>query len=235
MSELFSDRGFVLHSRRYRENSRIVEVFTREHGRIALVARIRPGKSGRDLAALQPWCESGFFWRGRHELQNLASIEALRNHTLAGENSICGLYCNELLLHLLAKRLPSPETYDCYGETIAALADGAKAATLLRRFEEVLLRQLGFALDYTVLTKDAARRRATYYFHPEHGLTEEPLANGSISFSAAALDGLMHRNFSDRRTASAAKSIFGATIHVLLDGRQLRSRKLLQSYKRYQP
>ena len=45
--------GFVLHRRAYRDSSLLVEAFTREYGRIALIARGARRARSRDAAALQ--------------------------------------------------------------------------------------------------------------------------------------------------------------------------------------
>ena len=46
--------GFVLHSRAYRNTSLLVEAFTRDHGRVAMVARGVRGKHTARRARLQP-------------------------------------------------------------------------------------------------------------------------------------------------------------------------------------
>ncbi len=233
MSEPLRDRGFVLHSRRYRENSRLVDILTREHGRIALIARISASKGGREMAALQPCHESGFQWRGRHDLQNLVSVDALRHFPLSGEYSLCALYCNELLLYLLPRQLPCPEIYDAYRHTLAALTNDEPAAPHLRRFEAILLDQLGFALDFGIA--DNANAQDRFYFHPEHGLTTSAMAKPSLTLDADTIRALNQQRYDDRRIAGVARRIFSASIDKLLEGKPLRSRKLLQSYRKYRP
>ncbi len=233
MPNEFEDLGFVLHSRRFRENSRIVEVLTRRHGRISLIARPSGKKGTGELAALQPWCESRYRWRGKHDLQNLAWVEVHQPFSLNGENSICGLYCNELLQYLLARQLPCRNLYACYHDTIAQLASGERAAPRLRKFEDELLRFLGFSLDYSILDAYTDNPDSVCYFHPDHGLTPAPMDETAVTIDLATLNQLQQQNFADKRTAAVAKSIFGATLDSLLEGKPLRSRKLLQSYRKY--
>ncbi|HGG58492.1 MAG TPA: DNA repair protein RecO [Gammaproteobacteria bacterium] len=233
MGEPSVDRGFVLHSRRYRENSRIVDILTREHGRISLVARLSASKGGREMAALQVCRESSYQWRGRHELQNLVSVDALRHFPLTGEPSLCALYCNELLLYLLPRQLPCPEVYDAYHDTLAALTETDRPAPPLRRFEAILLNQLGFALDFDIAANAAPEE--TFYFHPGHGLTRAPTAEDAIALDAVTLEAMRQHRYEQRRTGAVARRIFAATIEQLLEGKPLRSRKLLQSYRKYRP
>lgn len=229
MSLIVEDVGFVIHSRRYRENSRIVEIFTREYGRITLVARIPVKRGGREMAALQPHCESLFSWRGKHELQNLVSVDSQEQFQLNSENGICGLYSNELLLYLLDKQLPFPDLFDSYKQLMQQLRDGIDSAISLRKFEGELLYQLGFGLDFAAVQKSPDK---ICYFHPENGLSYQH-ENDSIVLKPFVLAGLAKADYANADTARAAKAIFGATIFKLLEGKQLRSRTLMQSYRKY--
>jgi DNA repair protein RecO (recombination protein O) len=229
MSQILEDVGFVIHSRRYRENSRIVEIFTREHGRIALVARIPAKRGGREMAALQPHGESLFSWRGRHDLQNLVNVDAREKYQLEGENGICGLYCNELILYLLDKQLPIPALYDSYKTLMQRLNTQTNPAISLRQFEGELLHQLGFSLDFASVQKDPDK---VCYFHPENGLSYQREEN-STKIEPAVLANLAGEDYASPEAARAAKTIFGSTIHKLLEGKPLRSRALMQSYRKY--
>src|SRR5688572_13370544 len=99
--------GFVLHSYPYRETSLLVEAFTRDHGRVALMARgaRRPKSALRGiLLSFQPLLVS---WSGRGELRTLTQAEWRGPYSpLAGQGLICGFYLNELLLKLLARDDP---------------------------------------------------------------------------------------------------------------------------------
>ena len=67
--------AFVMHSYAYRETSLIVEAYTHDHGRVALVARgaRRPKSALRGvLLSFQPLLLS---WSGRSELRTLTRAE----------------------------------------------------------------------------------------------------------------------------------------------------------------
>jgi DNA repair protein RecO (recombination protein O) len=138
--------AFVLHARPYRETSLIVEAFTADHGRVAMVAR--GAKRARSemrglLQAFQPLLLS---WYGQAELKTLARAEWRGGMPLPrGSALMCGFYLNELLLKLLAREDPHPRLYAAYEQALAQLAGGAEQATLLRRFELSLLAELGYA------------------------------------------------------------------------------------------
>src|SRR6185503_2528990 len=96
--------AFVLHSYPFKETSLVVELFTRNFGRVAVVARgARRAKSALRgvLLAFQPLLVS---WTGKGELQTLMRAEWHGvYHPLQGLPLICGFYLNELLLKLMVR------------------------------------------------------------------------------------------------------------------------------------
>ena len=67
--------GFILHHRPYRETSVILDVFTQEFGRLALVARGVRKERSRMKALLQPFVPLLLTYRGQGELLTLDSAE----------------------------------------------------------------------------------------------------------------------------------------------------------------
>lgn len=140
--------AFLLHSSPWRETSLLLEILSREHGRVALVAKgaRRPTSALRPvLASFQPLSLS---WSGAGEVKTLVRAEwaaALRVYT--GPAMMSAWYMNELLLRLLAREDPHPLLYDAYDQALTDLASGARAAGALRRFEWMLLRETGYGLD----------------------------------------------------------------------------------------
>ncbi len=145
--------AFVLHSYPYRETSLVLEVFTRTHGRIALMARgaRRPRSALRGvLRAFQPLLVT---WGGKSELRTLHKAEWQGGLAqLDGSALLCGFYLNELLLKLLPREAPHEGLYESYLETLQALMSDADHPASLRRFELRLLQELGYALT---LDRDA--------------------------------------------------------------------------------
>src|SRR6185312_13837821 len=140
--------AFVLHRYDWSESSLILEVFTRHHGRVALVAKgaKRPSSSFRPvLLPLQPLHVS---YGGDAEIRSLKAAEWMGGHVMpTGEALLSGYYLNELLLRLLARDDPHEALFDAYAGVVQVLAGdhaGAQAATqaaALRAFELLLLRE----------------------------------------------------------------------------------------------
>ena len=142
-----AEPAFVLHAYPFRETSLIVEAFSRNFGRVALVAKgaRRPKSSLRGLLlAFQPLLLS---WTGKAELRTLTRAEWQGGQPpLPGLALICGFYLNELLLKLLPREDPHERLFDYYQQALLALAREPEPAVVLRRFELLLLTELGYAL-----------------------------------------------------------------------------------------
>jgi DNA repair protein RecO (recombination protein O) len=154
--------AYVLHHYDWSESSLILEVFTRHHGRIALVAKgaKRPSSNFRPvLLPLQPLQVS---YGGDAEIRTLKGAEWMGGHVMpTGEALLSGYYLNELLLRLLARDDAHEALFDGYAVVVQVLAGdhgGAQAATqaaALRAFELLLLREVGLlpVLDIETLTQ----------------------------------------------------------------------------------
>lgn len=141
--------AFVLHRYDWSESSLILEVFTRNHGRIALVAKgvKKPTSQFRPvLLPLQPLLLS---WGGDAEVRTLKSAQWQGGHVMpTGDALMAGSYLNELLMRLLARDDPHPALFDHYALAVQLLAERSDVQQLiLRAFELLLLRDAGFLPD----------------------------------------------------------------------------------------
>ncbi len=138
--------GYLLHAVAWRETSLLIQVFTREHGNVALVAKgaKRPHSVLRPvLSAFQPLMLS---WTGAGEVKTLTRAECAGIRPLAGRAYMSAWYMNELLLRLLPREDEHPVVYDAYDAALGRLAGVLPAASALRRFEWVLLNETGYGL-----------------------------------------------------------------------------------------
>ena len=142
--------AFVLHARPWRETSLLVEVLTRDHGRIGLLARGLNGPKRHPLrAALQPRQKLRLDFVLRGELAQLVQAEALDAPTpLTGDASLAAFYVHELLLRLTPRQDPLPALFELYARVRAELASASPLAWTLRRFERDLIDDLGYALPW---------------------------------------------------------------------------------------
>ena len=69
------DAAWLLHTRSYQESSLLLELFSRQYGRVGLVARgVRRSRTGRQ-GLLQPFCPLLCSWISRGELGTLTEVE----------------------------------------------------------------------------------------------------------------------------------------------------------------
>jgi DNA repair protein RecO (recombination protein O) len=224
--------AFVLHSRAYRESSLIVEAFTREHGRVALMARgaRRPKSALRGvLLAFQPLLVS---WSGRGELRTLTRAEwhgAYR--PLQGLGLICGFYLNELLLKLTARDDPHERLFEAYAEALAALGAGEEPPPVLRRFEMCLLSELGYAviLDRDVERGEPVARAERYVYVVERGPVRAAGAPATgVELSGQTLLDMQSGNFTRAATQQQSKLLMRTLINHCLGNQVLHTRQLLR-------
>ena len=223
---------YVLHSYPFKETSLVVELFTRDFGRVAAVAKgaRRPRSAMRGmLQSFQPLLGA---WSGRLELKTLHSLEWYAGLLmLQGEALMCGFYMNELLLRLLAREDAHEMLFDDYGLTLKALAAApSDSANILRRFELRLLQQLGYAVPLTHNIKDeAVLAEAQYFYVPEMGpvsLQHDYQENG-VQLSGKTLLDMDKDDYSDVQTQQQSKQLMRLLISHYLGDKPLHTRQLL--------
>ena len=185
----------MLHRYDWSESSLVLEVFTRHHGRIALVARgaKRPSSNFRPvLLPLQPLRVS---FGGDGEIRALKEAEWVGGQVMpTGDALMSGYYLNELLMRLLARDDPHAQLFDAYASAVQVLASehGEALQPALRAFELLLLRETGFlpALDTQTLAMTPLDEDEAYSLVPEGGLVRVPSGEGRASLSGAQWRGV---------------------------------------------
>ncbi|MFQ6004633.1 MAG: DNA repair protein RecO, partial [Woeseia sp.] len=143
-----AEPAFLLHHRPFGETSKILDVLSPNHGRLALVARGSRSAKSRLRGILRPFLPLKLSWVIRSDLGTLTGAEMDGAPiSLQGDALMSGYYVNELLLRLLHRHDPQPEIFSAYARTIKNLAATAHVAPPLRHFEMELLRLLGYALN----------------------------------------------------------------------------------------
>ena len=220
--------AYLLHAYPYSETSLILEVFARDHGRLALLARgaRRPRSALRGvLHAFQP-LELG--WFGGGEVKTLVKAEWLGGlPLLGGEGLLLGYYLNELLLKLLPREDAHAVLFDAYAAALAALSRGATETAELRRFEKTLLRELGYGL---VLTHDSSGQPIDagmlYRYQVEHGPVDARETESGQAVSGRTLIELAADHFADARSLKESKQLMRYLLSHYLAGQPLQTRRV---------
>ncbi len=185
---IVDEPAYVLHRYDWSESSLILEVLTRHHGRIALVAKGAKKPSSNFRPILLPLQPLHLAFGGDAEIRTLRSSEWMGGHVMpTGEALMAGYYLNELLIRLLARDDPHPALFDAYALTVHIIAQEAKEAgrgaernsenlqtleVALRAFELMLLREIGFLPSLKSQTANLAdlQTETAYVLIPEGGL-----------------------------------------------------------------
>jgi DNA repair protein RecO (recombination protein O) len=228
--------AYVLHQYAYRDTSRILEVFTREYGRLTLFARgVNGAKSGL-RGVLRPFQRLLVSWAGRSEACQLSGAEIDGTLTnLARERLMSGFYLNELLLKLTERCDPHPEIFDVYARCIGALAGGEVEEAALRRFEKRLLDNLGYGLELARTADGEPVSNEGYYrFAVERG-PQRCVAEAPGAIYGRSLADLDAETFEDARSLRDAKRVLRTALDACLDGRALKSREVMLAMRRQNP
>lgn len=227
---------FILHHRDYRENSLLLDIFSREHGRLGLVAKgIKNNKRQRadNYDLYQGYLLS---WTARAELGTLTGIELADKARPLGPRAVMtGFYLNEITLRLLHRHEPHAELYDAYAAAIRGLAQGEPEGALLRYYEYALLKQLGYGviLEQDVTTGEAVRPGEDYCYQPGAGplrLPKNGRSGRGLVVSGATLLQIARQTLVDEHNIAEAKHLFRAILAGHLGNRPLASRQLYQAY-----
>lgn len=172
MSRIQLQPAYVLHTRPFRETSLIVESFTREYGRVAVVARGAKSPRSRWRNILQPFRPLLISWSQKTGLGTLTAADQVASPpALQGQSLYCGMYLNELLMRLLHRGDPHAEVFERYRHALSELASEAPPQPLLRVFEKHLLEAIGYAmlLDREFSSDTQIKPQNWYEYKPDRG------------------------------------------------------------------
>lgn len=229
------EAAWLLHHRPWSDTSRILELITREHGRVTLFAHGARRPKSPLRAVLQPFAPLLVSWSGRADGGTLTAAEpGSAAVALSGARLLSGFYLNELLLKLLPKEDRHESVFDAYGAAIGGLAAGDEQRAL-RAFERVLLEELGYGPD---LSRDASsgqpvERDRYYHFEPGRGVLAVRDADaGPRVHAGRAVLAVARNELAEPDAQRAARVIYGAAIAHCLEGRALASREVMLAVRR---
>jgi len=227
--------AFVLHTYPWRETSLIAEILSRDHGRVALLAKgaRRPHSPLRGvLMAFQPLLID---WSGGGEIKTLVRAEWQGGQPLlSGRALLCGYYVNELLVRLTAREDAHPHLFAAYAGALRELARGGAYAPVLRRFELALLHELGYSagLGAEADSGQPVRPDRNYLYIIERGpvpvASDIAPADDSLLISGRSLLAMARGDFSATETLAQSKNLLRAIINHYLGGQPLQSRRVLK-------
>lgn len=220
---------YVLHTYAFKETSLVAELFTKNDGRVATVAKgaRRPRSAMR--GQLQAFQKMSGTWSGKNELKTLHGLEwSDRLVSLQGEALMCGFYMNELLLRLLPREDAHPQLFTYYEKTLKALSAGGALAIHLRKFELKMLQEVGYAVP---LTHDEHEQilqpNQQYRYEAEHGACEMTATRQGVVVNGQTLLDMAAGNYDSTETKQQSKQVMRYLLQYYLGDKPLHTRQLL--------
>jgi DNA repair protein RecO (recombination protein O) len=224
--------AYVLHQYDWRETSRIVEIFSREYGRLGLVARGSRRKNSPWKALLRPFQPLLLSWMGTGELATLIDAESANVPcAIRGRALMSGFYMNELILRLLPRQDPHPDLFYQYMSALSNLEQST--APTLRKFEMNLLSALGYGLNIETdaISGQPLEVETKYCYEIEKGLV--PVRDNSqtgIGISGRSLLAIASGNYQKSEYLSDARNLLRSIIDHLLGDKPLKTREVMRAF-----
>jgi DNA repair protein RecO (recombination protein O) len=222
--------GFVLHSYPYKETSLIVDLFTRDHGRIGVVAKGAKRPMSKLRGVLQTFQPLSVSFSGKSELRTLIDAEWVGGMLPIEKTALlCGFYLNELLVKLLARDDPHPALFNHYVATLNELAHGEPPPIALRKFERALLKETGVAADLTrcTTTRAPVLPAGLYVVDPERGARAAAAVETWPVVSGKTLVDMEREDYADPQTKAQSKQLMRFLLAYHLGGAPLNTRQIL--------
>ena len=229
-SRINGQPAFVLHSYPYKETSLIVDLFTRDHGRIAVVAKGAKRPLSKLRGVLQTFQPLSVSWSGKSELRTLIDAEWVGGMLPIERTALlCGFYLNELLVKLLARDDPHRALFDHYISTLNELAHDEPAQIALRKFERALLKETGVAADLkrSTTTRETVVAALDYVVDPEKGAREARVSDVWPVVTGKTLLDMEREDYGDPATQAQSKQLMRFLLAHHLGGVPLNTRQIL--------
>ena len=224
---------YVLHTYPFKETSLVVELFSRNFGRVVVTAKgaRRPRSAVRGM--LQSFQPLQATWSGKLELKTLHGLEwAGGLLLLKGEALMCGFYMNELMLRLLPREDAHEALFEYYAATLKILSLGQNLATTLRRFELKLLQELGYAIPlYQDTDQSMILETQAYHYEAEYGASKAngilSLMSNGVQLNGSTLVDMANDDYRRLQTQQQSKQLMRYLLAHYLGDKPLHTRQLL--------
>jgi DNA repair protein RecO (recombination protein O) len=231
-----SQPAYILHARPYQETSLLLDIFTRDFGRLSAIAKgaKRPKSRGRGL--LQPFVPLVMSCAGKGELLTVKDFDAVAAPIfLKGQRLVFAFYLNELLIRLLHRADAHHELFQVYTNCLHKLKDCLDeelAQEPLRLFEKSLLKELGYELhlSHEVDTLQPLDPEEHYLFDPETGpalIQDLEMLGHKAVFKGSSLLAIAKELLTEKSVLQDARRLMRLALSSHLGNRPLESRRLL--------
>ncbi len=226
-----NERCYVLHSIPFSETSLVAYLFSRNYGRLNVLAKGARRVKSQFRGKIRPFAESKASWKGRGSVPTLVNFEnQLAAAPFAKDAFYCHSYVNELISRLVPHRDPCLALYDEYHATIQLLAEkGADQFSILRVFETNLLRELGYELS--LKTEDDLKTAICADRHYIYKLGAGACRSDSThaeAISGRTLIAIQAGKFDSVEVRQQSRALLARALEHYLEGRKIASRNIFR-------
>ena len=222
--------AFILHRRDWQNSSLLLDLLTRDFGRISVLAK--GGKNSRSRGLYQPFSKVSVGWTGRQTLKTLTAIDG-SSKEIPESLYLPLLYVNELVETFQPGFESSFEIFTLYEDLLNQITPHNLERSL-RSFERESMQIFGYLPDlYTdCLQSMPIKPECCYYFVASRGLV--PCAcDHENAIEGRILHSWNQRDFEDLKVAHTAKAIMRCIIDFNLQGKRLKSRDIYLQMKNW--
>jgi DNA repair protein RecO (recombination protein O) len=225
---IHQEDSFVLRTTPFSESSLIVDVFTRNYGRINLLAKGARRIKSRFRGTIRSFQLLQASWSGKGNVPTLTGLTSNAQYVeIGGERLYCSFYMNELIMRLLQARDPHPDLFDAYYIALERLAEPSNEFHSLRVFEKILLQEIGYAL---VLDTEADRKtplsRNKFYLYDFNAGPLPANKEDTGAVTGETLFAIAQEKFLSNQVKSESRKLLGRAVANYLDGKALHCRDI---------
>ncbi|TDR31691.1 DNA repair protein RecO [Hydromonas duriensis] len=233
-SKVLHEPAYILHSQPYSETSLLLDVFTRHHGRISVLAKgaKRPYTQWR-ASLFQTFQTLSLAYTGKAQVKTLLDLEWVGGiPMLQGAALMAGFYMNEWMRRALALDDPHSSLFDAYQHSLAdlSLSPANEHAAALRGFESALLRELGYGVPLHMASGDI-QADACYVLNDDGHewllWRETSMPQDRVWVHGQTLIDMQHNQYHATQTALESKRVLRFFLHRHIGAQPLNTRQLL--------
>ena len=217
--------AFILRRREWRNSSLLLDLLTRDYGRLRVMARAARRNPAR--IPYQPFALLSLGWSGRQELKTLTGVDG--NALPVDErNYLVLMYVNELIESLLPEHEENPQVFDLYLALLQTACEKLDEAAL-RRFELEFLRIQGYFPELSIDAESGEQidPASHYLFEIDRGFVAcNPGDKHSIA-GQSIIDWILG-NYENEAVLRLASVVLRSSIDFNLHGKTLKSRRVMQ-------
>ena len=242
--------AYILHSYPLSETSLVLDVLTREHGRLIIVAKGAKRPYTRWRASIfQTFQTLSLSFSGKNSVRTLLDAEWVGGiPMLQGAALMSGYYMNEWLQRALIHADAHPNLFDAYQRGLAELSlhahTASEQAQVLRRFEWALLTELGFSFDFSMFENSSTGSMESIGYQFDvvtHRWTTLSASNFNYSssshqivVSAQTLADIRDAQFQGLQTQNESKALFQTMLHQYVLDKPLLTRQIARELRELQ-